>query len=107
GGQLQAVKGDWILKGPRQAGFTIASYDPGRELVIDPFVYGFSTYLGGTLSDSVNGMTVDAAGNAYVVGNSMSPTFPTIPGPGYTKGGPPAAVAAKLSPTGTLVFSAY
>ena len=37
----------------------------------------YSTYLGGTSSDSANGIAVDAAGSAYVTGTTASPNFPT------------------------------
>ncbi len=36
----------------------------------------YSTYLGGSDSDGGNGIAVDAAGNAYVVGHSFSTFFP-------------------------------
>lgn len=36
------------------------------------------TYLGGTGSDSVYGIAVDASGNAYVAGQTLSTDFPTI-----------------------------
>src|SRR3989442_13284671 len=40
----------------------------------------YSTYLGGSGSDAGNGIAVDAAGNAYVTGDTVSPNFPTTPG---------------------------
>ena len=40
-----------------------------------PLVY--STYLGGALDDSGNGIAVDSSGNAYIVGTTQSATFPT------------------------------
>jgi hypothetical protein len=36
----------------------------------------YSTYLGGVLDDSVNAIAVDAAGNAYVAGETYSSNFP-------------------------------
>ena len=38
----------------------------------------FSTYLGGTFSDSATGIAVDAAANIYVVGETESENFPTV-----------------------------
>ncbi len=38
----------------------------------------YSTYLGGFMTDIGNGIAVDPSGNAYVVGNTSSPNFPTV-----------------------------
>jgi hypothetical protein len=37
----------------------------------------YSTYLGGSLFDEGAGIAVDLAGNAYVVGQTISVDFPT------------------------------
>jgi len=52
----------------------VAKLDPtlGRLL--------YSTLLGGDWTDSARGVAVDAAGNAYVVGATLSVNFPTTPG---------------------------
>ena len=38
----------------------------------------YSTYLGGSFSDSASGIAVDSAGSAYVVGATGSTDFPTL-----------------------------
>jgi hypothetical protein len=38
----------------------------------------YSTYLGGTQSDRAYGVAVDAAGNAYVAGSTISSNFPVL-----------------------------
>jgi hypothetical protein len=43
----------------------------------------YSTYLGGKNQDSANGIAVDAAGAAYVVGTTLSPDFPVTPGQSF------------------------
>ena len=48
----------------------------------------YSTYLGGRDRDFGNGIAVDAAGNAYVGGNTMSDNFPTAAALQPTFGGP-------------------
>ena len=40
----------------------------------------YSTYLGGSGSDSGNGIAVDSAGSAYVTGQTYSSDFPVTPG---------------------------
>src|SRR5256886_2115887 len=52
----------------------------------------YSTYLGGFNGDSGTGIAVDAAGNAYVAGETDSSNFPTTPGafrPFFSGGGGP------------------
>jgi hypothetical protein len=69
----------------------------------------YSTYLGGTSSDSAYGLAVDPSGNAYVTGTTGNAAgFPTTSGAlqtGYG-GGAADGFIAKLNPTGTdLVYS--
>ena len=69
----------------------------------------YSTYLGGTSVENGNGIAVDAAGNAYVTGTTLSTDFPTTPGAYQTaSGGGEDAFVTKLNATGTaLVYSTY
>ncbi len=60
------------LKGQRD-GFVV-KLDPGGSRII------FSTYLGGILDDAINAIAVDAAGNAYVAGETYSSDFPSLGG---------------------------
>lgn len=62
--------------------FQLGPYDRSRSLTIDPEL-GYSTYLGGSSggnasgNDDGNGIAVDAAGRAHVVGRAESVNFPT------------------------------
>ncbi len=68
----------------------------------------YSTYLGGTDSDSGYGIAVDASGNAYVVGQTYSNNFPTLGPFQATVGGGSDAFITKLSSAGnTLTYSTY
>jgi hypothetical protein len=71
----------------------------------------FSTYLGGTATDQVNGIALDSSGNVYATGWTTSVNFPTTPGAFQTGfyGSPGLyitdAFIAKFSSAGNLVFS--
>ncbi|MFC2160131.1 SBBP repeat-containing protein [Acidobacteriota bacterium] len=71
----------------------------------------YSTYLGGSDTDSSNGIALDSSGNAYISGTTYSSDFPTKnPYQGSIGGGLFAvdAFVTKLSATGTsLVYSTY
>ena len=68
----------------------------------------YSTYLGGSNSDSGSGIAVDSAGNAYVTGTTSSPDFPTVNAFQPALRGTADAFVAKLNPAGSaLVYSTY
>jgi len=74
----------------------------------------YSTYLGGSTSTRVNGVTVDGSGNAYVTGSTEDTNFPTTTGAykstAVTKVtvGASSAFVSKLNPNGTaLIYSTY
>ncbi|WP_217697922.1 Ig-like domain-containing protein, partial [Sinomonas mesophila] len=72
----------------------------------------YSTYLGGSAGDSTSAIALDAAGNAYVTGQTTSSNFPTSLGAfDATFAGPDDAFVTKLIPAGTgasdLAYSTY
>lgn len=104
---------------PLGDGFVFKLNPGGNQLV-------YSTYLGGTADDVATAVAIDSAGNAYVVGATLSLDFPATAGvvqPAFSgKGGQvgrpncndqPAyntgdAFVAKLNPAGTqLIWSTY
>ncbi|HEV8131749.1 MAG TPA: hypothetical protein VGQ81_10885, partial [Acidobacteriota bacterium] len=71
------VRGRYVLEGTNRVGFKVDRYDSTRPLVIDPqLVYSFS--FGGSANDQGIAVSVDAAGNAYIGGNTVSKNFPTV-----------------------------
>ncbi len=111
-GRREPVDGRFVLKSKNEVGFALGTYDAARELVIDP-VLAYSTYVGGTLNDSAAGITVDAEGNAYIVGSTASTDFP-LKGTPYQATNEGAAngltniFVTKMNPVGSgLVYSTY
>ncbi|TDJ71940.1 MAG: hypothetical protein E2O39_07525 [Planctomycetota bacterium] len=103
-GRREIVAGRFAVTGPREVGFVVGDYDPGRPLVIDPTV-AFSSLLGGSGDDGATGVATDAAGNVYVAGYTASVDFPGAAGP---PSGSRDAFVVKLDPTGsTILFATY
>ncbi|MHB8069831.1 MAG: DUF7948 domain-containing protein [Desulfobaccales bacterium] len=70
----------------------------------------YATYLGGSSDDYAYSIAVDAAGAAYVAGDTYSSNFPTTPNALQKTfgGGSYDAFVAKISPGGnTLIYSTY
>ena len=94
----------------RGYGFALGRYRADRELVIDPGVE-YATFLGGSSHEIGAGVKVDAAGNAYIVGTTQSPNFPTTAG-AFRRTGAASNFAdvfvSKLNAAGTaLVYSTF
>ena len=75
----------------------------------------FSTYFGGSASETIRDVEIDPAGNVYVAGTTRSPDFPTTSGAydeevdtslGTTQWGYNSEIfVAKFSPAGALLWS--
>jgi hypothetical protein len=106
-GGRRPVEGGYTLDGARVR-FRVAAWDASRPLVIDP-VLGYSTYLGGASNDQGFGVVVDALGNAYVTGSTISSDFPVSAGAlQLTRSVDTDVFVAKLDATGTtLLYSTY
>ncbi|HZI37051.1 MAG TPA: SBBP repeat-containing protein, partial [Acidimicrobiia bacterium] len=100
---------------------TVGPASRRHDAIVDAFVTKvdagggrivWSTHLGGVDMDSATAITVDDAGNTYVVGRTGSPDFPTSGGlqdrlNGRSCTGVPChdAFVVKLGPTGGIVWS--
>ena len=104
------LSADFPTENPLQS----ALLGPGDAFVVklnptgsSPLIY--STYLGGSGVDSGQAIAADAAGNAYVTGNTSSTDFPTENPLQSTLLGSGDAFVTKLNPTGSppLIHSTY
>jgi len=79
-GKRREIAAGYVLHTDGTVTFDVGAYDPAARLVIDPVLL-YSTYFGGTLSDSIgNAIAVDDAGNTYVTGIVDSYQFTTPDG---------------------------
>lgn len=111
-GARREVAGSYKLKDKNTVGFDLADYDTSKPLVIDP-VLVYSTFLGGANVDVGSDITIDASGNAYVVGTTqlliLPGTFPTTAGAfDTTHNGIQDAFVTKINSTGSaLIYSTF
>ncbi len=123
-----AADGSAVVGGQALFGFPVT--DGAAQTILNGSVDGFvarlrpdgsglvySTYLGGSGFDGVSSVALDAAGNAYVGGYTLSPDFPATPGalrPGPTPDLPVLSPSVyprfgfltKFDPAGHIVYSA-
>lgn len=101
-GRKMSVSGSFRLSPNGTVRFDIGPYDRALPLYIDPAIT-YSTYMGGSKSESANAVATDASGNIYIAGWTDSSSFPTK-SPLRTFAGSTDAFVAKLDPTGTQIL---
>ena len=108
GNTQKSVAGGFRQIADNRIGFSIGAYDHSRELVIDP-VLSYSTYLGGSGTEALVKIAVDANQTIYVAGSTNSTNFPVTDG--STLKGTQNIFISKinttLSGTAQLVYSIY
>lgn len=106
-GERRIIAGGYALGVDKTVSFALGDYDPSLPLVIDPTLV-YSTYLGGSGGDQGLDMAVDASGNAYITGFTVSTNFPTANPIQAANGSFQDVFVAKLNPAGSaLVYSTY
>jgi hypothetical protein len=106
-GRRQEIASQYALARNGEVSFKIGEYDRSLPLVIDP-VLSYATYLGSGDSEDAVSIAVDAAGNAYVTGETYSLDFPTKNPLQAENNSFYTAFVTKLNPEGSdLVFSTY
>lgn len=101
------ISGRYVLRGSHEVAFEIASYDKGKQLVIDPVVV-YSSYLGGSATEGSNAIAADGAGNAYITGYTNATNFPIVNAEQTTLAGYSNVFVSKISADGsTLLYSTF
>jgi hypothetical protein len=94
-GDRHAVRVAYTLTGQRY-GFHLGDYNPDYPVVIDPLLQ--ATYLGGSGGDDATSIALDASGNVFVAGSTVSTDFPgTAGGAQAANGGGEDVFVAKLN----------
>jgi len=103
------VDAKFIGTGENIYGFEVGTYDHSRELVIDPVVMVYSTYLGGSGDEHGFALALDGSGSTYLTGDTYSADFPVKGAYRSTfVGGTYDAFVTKFSSDGkSLVYSTY
>jgi len=111
---LGEIERDGRDQGPKPRshafGFNVGDYDRNLPLIMDPAIFVYCGYIGGSDEDWGQGIAVDASGNAYVTGytHSTQATFPETGGPDLTHNGFADVFVAKVNASGTgLVYCGY
>lgn len=58
--------------------FSLGKYDGAHPLIIDPLVSG--SFIGGSEKEEIEDVAVDAGGNMYILGTTVSSEFPLVVG---------------------------
>jgi uncharacterized repeat protein (TIGR01451 family) len=108
--QIDGVRHDiacaFVLRGPREAGFSVGEYDASKPLVIDPVLL-YSTLLGGSGAEAAEAITI-SSNSIYIVGETTSLNFPAPGGYRTTAYASNDVFVARFNSNGTaLVFATY
>jgi Beta-propeller repeat len=108
-GTRKQIAGKYVLSARDEISLQVAPYDHQRALVVDP-VLAYATYLGGAdyFGQDIQQIAVNAAGEAYVVGQTNSPTFPLANAIQPILHGGTDVFVTKINADGTgLVYSTF
>lgn len=106
-GERRAVNGSFLVTDNGEVQFDIGVYDTVHPLVIDP-VLTYSTYLGGSGSDTPIGVAVDTQGNTFIVGSTASIDFPGADPADVDAGAGDDAFLVKINADGSSIdFANY
>jgi uncharacterized repeat protein (TIGR01451 family) len=106
-GEEVPVEASYVIHDDGSVGFELGEYDPDYPLIIDPTLT-YSTYLGGSNLEDVEGIAAGDDGSMYVVGTTMSWDFPLASSLDDTFEGDEDIYVTKINATGdALAYSTY
>ncbi len=108
-GKKQRVKCNFSITPDGEVTFNVGSYNPNKELIIDPLV--FSTFIGGAGDDTAYDIKIDNDGNTYITGRTIDAAtdYPATTG-AYDEihNGSDDVFVTKLSADGSsLIYSTF
>jgi hypothetical protein len=107
-GRRANVEAEFKEIGTHTYSFKVKNYNRDYELIIDPMVITSSTYIGGSGDDEAFDVAVNAAGEVYVAGDTMSFDFPTLyPMQGIFTGNRDIFVTKMSSDGSTVLYATY
>jgi hypothetical protein len=107
GGSRVEVSASYIVSKDGSIGITLGTYDKAHALVIDP-VLTYSSYLGGSGTDTGYGVAVDSNGDIYLTGETASANFPLHNALQPALHGSTDGFVTKLNAAGSaLIYSTY
>ncbi|MBW1855721.1 MAG: SBBP repeat-containing protein, partial [Deltaproteobacteria bacterium] len=108
-GERVEIQAEFMKIGENNYGFKVEGYNRNHELIIDPLVLVYSTFLGGSYNDEGGSIAVDSSGSIYIAGSTNSRDFPTKnPIQGSYGGGSNDFFITKINASGTaLIYSTY
>lgn len=107
-GQRIDVEAEFREVGEDSYGFKVGDYDHDFDLIIDPMVIVYSTYLGGPGVEFQAKIALDTSGAIYLAGWTSSKKFPTMNPLFPELKSDPDVFVTKISPDGrSLVYSTY
>ncbi len=107
-GERVEIKAEFKRKEDNTYGFKAEEYNRNYELIIDPLVLVYSTFLGGSGTDGCGDIAVDSTGSIYVGGYTNSIDFPTKnPIQGYRAGDYDVFITKINSAGNKLIYSTY
>ncbi|MBN2206534.1 MAG: SBBP repeat-containing protein [Candidatus Aminicenantes bacterium] len=104
-GRRVAIEASFEARSGGTYGFRVGRYDRSRDLVIDPYVIGYSTYVGTDTKDLATAIGVDGEGAVYIAGMKYEMPYKTPPLGPFDRSD---VFVTKIAPDGlSLVYTSY